>query len=165
MLSVLLNPLNASTTFLKDSMQYLSGRIRPPAEEEIDAAERRKILGWDHKAGVDMVREILTDCILRAERRLNRDVTRVFEYYETLSEEIDRHSRKKAARGEGAGILAEDVTAEVKLDPFASYGFRRQPRNRRKAGTPQTPRILSSPVPQAYSPVSELQWTKKPGNS
>jgi hypothetical protein len=42
-------------------MEDLSGRIRPLAEEEIDAAEMRKIPGWDHRAGVDMVREILTD--------------------------------------------------------------------------------------------------------
>lgn len=59
-----------------------------------------------------MVREILTDFIRRAERRLNRDVTRVYEYYETRREEIDRRARKKAARREGADIPAEDVAAE-----------------------------------------------------
>lgn len=113
MFSVLVNPLNASTAFLKDGLEDLSGRIRPLAEEEeIDAAEMRKILGWGHKAGVGMVREILTDFIRSAERRLNRDVKRVYEYYETLREEIDRRARKKAARGEGADIPAEDVAAE-----------------------------------------------------
>jgi hypothetical protein len=113
MFSVLVNPLNASTTFLKDGLEDLSGRIRPPAmEEEIAATEMRKILGWGHKAGVGMVREMLTDFIRSAERRLNRDVKRVYEYYETLKEEIDRRTRKKAARGEEVDIPAENVAAE-----------------------------------------------------
>lgn len=113
MFSVLVNPLNASTAFLKEGLEDLSGRIRPlAAEEEIAAAEMRKILGWGHKAGAGMVREMLADFVRSAERRLNRDVKRVCEYYGTLKEEIDRRARKKAARGEGADIPAEDVVAE-----------------------------------------------------
>jgi len=113
MFSVLVNPLNASTAFLKGGLEDLSGRIRPPAvEEEIAAAEMRKIIGWGHKAGVGMVREMLMDFIRSAERRLNRDVKRVYEYYETLKEEIDRRARRRAARGEGAEITAQTMTED-----------------------------------------------------
>ncbi|MFH2074159.1 MAG: hypothetical protein ABIJ57_02255 [Pseudomonadota bacterium] len=113
MFSVLVNPLNASTAFLKDGLEELSGRTRPlAAEEEMTAAEIGKILGWAHKAGAGMVREMLADFIRSAERRLNRDVKRVYEYYETLKEEIDRRARKKTARGDGAAAPAENIAAE-----------------------------------------------------
>jgi hypothetical protein len=113
MFSVLVNPLNGSTAFLKDGLEELSGRTRPvTAGEEISAAEMRKILDWAHKAGAGMVREMLTDFIRSAERRLNRDVKRVYGYYETLKEEIDRRARRKTVRGEGTSASAEDIAAE-----------------------------------------------------
>jgi len=112
MFSVLVNPLNGSTAFLKDGLEELSGRAGPPAAEEISAADMGKILGRAHKAGAGMVRALLTDFIRSTERRLNRDVKRVYEYYETLNEEIDRRARRKAARGEGAEIPGESMAAE-----------------------------------------------------
>ncbi|MDO8723210.1 MAG: zinc finger, RING-type domain-containing protein [Syntrophales bacterium] len=114
MFSVLVNPLNASTSLLEDGLESLAGRIKPlPAsEEEIPAAEMMEILGWAHRAAAGMVRDRLTDFIRSAERRLNRDVKRVYEYYETLKEEIDRRSRKKMSAGEGAKVPAEKSNLE-----------------------------------------------------
>lgn len=113
MFSVLVNPMNASTAFLENGLEDLAGQIRlPAANEEIPAAEMRKIIGWAHTAAAGMVKDRLKDFIQSAERRLNRDVKRVYEYYETMKEEIDRHARKKMAPGGGAPVPAENAAAE-----------------------------------------------------
>jgi hypothetical protein len=115
MFSILVNPLNASTAFLKGGLAELSGRAGPPrTDEKISAAEMGKIMGWAHNAGAGMAREMLVDFIRSAQRRLNRDVKRVYEYYETMREEIDRRARRKMARVDGPeppvqGTIAGDL--------------------------------------------------------
>ena len=110
MFSVLINPLNASLALFENSLEGLFARIGPlAADEELSAAEMKKIIGLAHRAAQGIVRERLTDFIRSAERRLNRDVRRVYEYYETLKEELDRRIRKKITLGEGS----QDGTATL----------------------------------------------------
>ena len=118
MFSVLVNPLNASIALLEDALEGLIARIGPPApDEELSAAEVMKIIGLAHRAAQGMVRDRLTDFIRSAERRLNRDVKRVYEYYETLKEEIDRRIRKKMAPGEGSQDSPETANLE-EIEPL-----------------------------------------------
>ncbi|GFP26991.1 hypothetical protein HKBW3S43_00549 [Candidatus Hakubella thermalkaliphila] len=113
MFSVLVNPLNFSTALLEYVLEDLVEKIRPAAVvEEISAAEMMKILKISHMAATGMVRDRLTDFIRSAERRLNRDVKRVYEYYETLKEEIRRRFQKKMPQGKEVSSPPESANRE-----------------------------------------------------
>jgi len=113
MLSVLVNPLTGSTALLENALEELADRMRPLAEAgEIPAAEIMKIFGWACTAVTGMVKERLKDFIRSAERRLNRDVRRVYEYYETLKEEVTLSIQKKAAAGQQMQMLTESTPKE-----------------------------------------------------
>lgn len=104
---VLINELSLSTTPLEDRVVGLEH-----VGEELKNIERhdlRRILQSSYFAGVAIAKEKLEDFIKSLERRLNRDIRRVYEYYETLKNETTIAIRKKAVSTENKTIKGEDV--------------------------------------------------------
>lgn len=114
MFSLLVNGLNASISLLEDPLENMSPWFVPLGEpvEETTAAELIKILGWANRAAAGVVQERLSGFIQSAERRLNRDVKRVYEYYEDLKAEIERRIARKLTPGEGRAESPGDAAAE-----------------------------------------------------
>lgn len=111
-----INERNGSTVRLRrDVAQSLEGLIEtaPPekegAREEADGGlGLNKVLQAAHRGMVAMTREMLQDFVKSLERRLNRDIQRVDDYYHALTEEAKRLIEKKgAAAHEGAKEIEE----------------------------------------------------------
>ena len=104
---ILINELNLSTTPLEDGVVGLEH-----VGEELKNIERhdlRRILQSSYFAGVGIAKERLKDFIKSLERRLNRNIRRVHEYYETLKNETTIAIRKKAVSTENKTIKGENV--------------------------------------------------------
>lgn len=92
-IQVLTNELNLSTAPLANGIVALN-----VATEELKDINRIKFivaLQASYSAGIDSAKERLKDFIRSLERRLNRDVRRVHEYYETLKSEAIIAIKKK----------------------------------------------------------------------
>lgn len=90
---ILINEQNLSTSFFKYDITGLN-----EATEELENIERceiKKVFQSAYSACTCMVKEKLKDFINSLERRLNRDVRRVYEYYETLQDETKKTIEKK----------------------------------------------------------------------
>ncbi|MEW6213706.1 MAG: hypothetical protein AB1478_00660, partial [Nitrospirota bacterium] len=92
-LPVLINEMNLSTTPLDSDMIELKEFEGPNA---LDRHVIKKVFHSAYIAAASLVREKLTDFIKSLDRRLNRDIKRVFEYYETLKQETEEAIRRKA---------------------------------------------------------------------
>jgi len=71
-----------------------------------------------------MAKEELVDFIKSLERRLNRDIKRVYDYYETLKEETVRVIEKKRAIMEDSGL-----DFQICVEDRGRACFRRKIRN------------------------------------
>ena len=113
---VLINELNLSAKPFENGLPELG-----EAGEGSTGIERhklKKVFQSSYSAGVGMVKERLKDFIRSLERRLNRDIRRVHEYYETLKKEARVAIEKKAASGEDRSIREEGIESnlEKKID-------------------------------------------------
>ncbi len=78
--------------------------------EKIERCEIKKVFQSAYSACSCMVKEKLKYFINSLERRLNRDIRRVYEYYATLKDESTNAIKKKALAGSDDSIdkLIED---------------------------------------------------------
>lgn len=78
------------------------GEMPFPGEpvESVERQEYKKVIESFYLAHREMTRESLKDFIRSLERRLNRDIQRVYEYYQTLIHETRQFIEKKALDGE-----------------------------------------------------------------
>lgn len=108
-MQVLINELNLSTMPLENGVVKLEDAV-----EELKDVERydfKTVLQSSYYAGVEIAKERLKDFIKSLERRLNRDIRRVHEYYGTLKNEAIIAIKKKmistdrTIKGEGIDEL------------------------------------------------------------
>ncbi len=111
-MQVLINELNLSTMPLENGAVELEDTV-----EELKDVERcdfKTVLQSSYSAGLGIARERLKGFIKSLERRLNRDVSRVHEYYETLKNEAIITIKKKAIFAEDKTIKSEDINNLLK---------------------------------------------------
>ena len=96
-LSVLVNEMTLSTLPLENGVDEIMERINE-TDVKIETPEDQllKALKSSYTASTGMVRERLKDFVISLERRLNRDIKRVYDYYETLREETISAIERKA---------------------------------------------------------------------
>ena len=93
-LSLLINELNLSTMPLEydiTELEKVAGELQDAKRNDV-----RKVFQSACSASGCIVKEKLSDFIKSLERRLNRDIKRVYEYYDTLKEETKKAIKKKA---------------------------------------------------------------------
>lgn len=100
-LSVLINEHNLSTTVLNENFLYIMDSLEETKETSSTLGEKTlKMLQSVHTMAVGVVKEYLNEFIKSLERRLNRDIKRVYEYYEALKEETVKLISKKLLSGD-----------------------------------------------------------------
>ncbi len=118
--SLLVNEQNLSTFALNGNLTAFWEDLKEPEEVLTRSEGISKALQAGLSAASFMVKEEFVPFIKSLERRLNRDIKRVFEYYETLKFEIQKAFEKKVFSGknspgeqneEGKKILSEKVDA------------------------------------------------------
>ena len=103
--SLLVNTRNFSTTFPEDnSIGLLADLKEPERVAPVIGPETLKAIQAGVSAASFVIKENFIPFIKSFERRLHRDITRVFEYYETLKFETQRAFQKK--------VLSEKDTGE-----------------------------------------------------
>lgn len=111
-IQVLINELNLSTTPLENGVVELEDA----AEElkDVDRHDFKTVLQSSYSAGIGIAKERLKNFIKSLERRLNRDIRRVHEYYETLKNEAIIAIKKKAISTEDRTIKGEEIDKLLK---------------------------------------------------
>lgn len=115
--SLLVNKQNLSTFALPVNLATFLDELKEPEEILARSEEVSKTLQAGFSAVSLMLREEFEPFIKSLERRLNRDIKRVFEYYEILKVEIQKAFEKKERgssedqNGEGKKILAGKLDA------------------------------------------------------
>ncbi len=95
LISVLMNPLNASVSLIHDHDFYLlEGLKEAEADYPWVLAEMTSHIEAAYSFAKTAIREKMGDFINNLEKRLNRDTKRVYEYYETLRQETNRSMAK-----------------------------------------------------------------------
>ena len=97
--SLLINEQNLSTFLLNDNLTVFWEDLKEPEEILTRSEGISKALQAGFSAASLMVKEEFEPFIKSLERRLNRDIKRVFEYYETLKVEICKTFEKKVFNG------------------------------------------------------------------
>ncbi len=106
LLSLLINEANLSTLPFEDGPSQL--REREDKLKDREKQEIKKVFPAAYSVGMSLAKERLGDFIKSLERRLNRDIRRVYEYYDTLKKETEKALKKKA--------LAQAMS-ELNLEP------------------------------------------------
>ena len=109
--SLLVNEQNLSTFALDGNLTTFWEDLKEPEEILTRSEAISKALQAGFSAASLMVKEEFEPFIKSLERRLNRDIKRVFEYYETLKVEIQKAFEKKVFLGKGS---PEEQNGEVK---------------------------------------------------
>ena len=109
--AVLINKETLSTNMLENGLNEVLESLRESDEEkEIYLPESLKIFQAAYSAAAETIKRRLSDFVKSLERRLNRDVRRVYEYYETLKKEtIAAIKRKAASEGQDMGLLDRQI--------------------------------------------------------
>lgn len=166
-LSIMQMPKDADE--IMDGLKGTDGPYSGGLAGFINEQEGIKLYKSAYSAAAQMVRERLTDFIRSLERRLNRDVKRIYEYYETLKEEtIKATERKRESPEDGADKLSEklnvieterkwkiqDLVAKyalnVKIEPVAAVAIETQAP---VFWTSIKRRLASREFPVTYNPV------------
>ena len=92
-LPFLINELNLSTVPIEPVVTGLKEVVEV---KDIERHDKAKVLQSAYTGASHLVEEKLGEFIKSLERRLNRDIKRVYEYYETLKEETKRAIKRKA---------------------------------------------------------------------
>ncbi|MCD5412118.1 MAG: hypothetical protein LRZ90_04700 [Thermodesulfovibrionales bacterium] len=111
-IQVLINELNLSAVPFENG----GVRLEDSAEElkDIERHNLKTVLQSSYFAGVGITKERLKEFIKSLERRLNRNIRRVHEYYETLKNEAIIAAQKKAVSIEDRPIKGEEVDELLK---------------------------------------------------
>jgi len=117
--SLLVNEQNLSTFPLNTNFTAFWEDLKEPEEILTKGEGISKALQAGFSAASLIVKEEFEPFIKSLERRLNRDIIRVFEYYETLKNEIDKAFEKKFSSGKESPEAQSEEGREVlsvKLD-------------------------------------------------
>ncbi|OGP91406.1 MAG: hypothetical protein A2156_12200 [Deltaproteobacteria bacterium RBG_16_48_10] len=120
--SLLVNKRNFSTFLLGDNSADLLVDLKEPEQVAIaNAQETLKAIQAGFSAASLVVKEESVAFIKSLERRLNREIRRIFEYYETLKVETQRAFERKGLPGKdsGEGLTTPDEVRRIlsgKLD-------------------------------------------------
>ncbi|MBI5287145.1 MAG: hypothetical protein HY878_06105 [Deltaproteobacteria bacterium] len=116
LIAVLINGLNLAAVSFEQGMEGLKEIEPEGATISTRLGDGLKgLIQSAHSACEGMVREGLMEFIRGLERRLNRDVKRVYEYYEELKVETRRAIEKKRASGEEDKLLHRLEAIETEL--------------------------------------------------
>ena len=80
----------------------------------IERYDLKRVFRALYSSGVEMVKESLKDFVRSLERRLNRDIRRVHEYYDTLKNEARIAIEKKTASAEDLAAMEEEIDRQLK---------------------------------------------------
>lgn len=120
--SLLVNKRNFSTFLLGDNSADLLVDLKEPEQVAIaNTQETLKAIQAGFSAASLVVKEESVAFIKSLERRLNREIRRIFEYYETLKVETQRAFERKGLPGKdsGEGLTTPDEARRIlsgKLD-------------------------------------------------
>jgi len=108
-----------ATRSLEELLKSIPERIvendREDAEKSGEGISRDVLLRAAHRGLCAMTKDVLHDFIHSLERRLNRDVSRVHDYYHALMDEAKRLIEKKKVKdGEDPDKLKEQIKDKVK---------------------------------------------------
>lgn len=102
--SLLVNKRNLSALLLNDNLTDLLFDLRDPDQVVATTGqETLKAIRAGLSAASLVVKEEFAPFVKSLEKRLNRDTTRVFNYYETLKVETQKALEKKGLSGKGSG--------------------------------------------------------------
>ena len=104
LIPILINTINSSTLLLDEGLFPITGIIENltahPREPVLAREKAIQMIAKAHSAASAAVQERLRDFSKSLERRLNRDIKRVYEYYGTLKDELLKLIEKKILSGE-----------------------------------------------------------------
>ncbi|GBD95409.1 MAG TPA: hypothetical protein ENG83_14390 [Nitrospirae bacterium] len=109
---VLINELNLSAIPFEDGLPGLEDSGEGSAG--IERQDIETVFRSSYSAGVEMVKERLKDFVRSLERRLNRDIRRVHEYYEILKNEAGIAIEKKTASTGDRRVREEEIERQLK---------------------------------------------------
>ena len=112
--SLLVNEMTLSTLSIEPDLAELSHPFQEL--QGIERQEAKRIFFAAHSACVLKTKDLSGDFIKSLERRLNRDVQRVDEYYETLQTEIKRTIQRKAVSEAQGEEPEEGITKAGEID-------------------------------------------------
>lgn len=108
-LPVLINPTNMFIQTLDNGTEDIIEKLKgSDASISIDKSEMIKIFQAAYSVAGDMAKALLKNFMKSLERRLNRDIKRVYEYYQALKTETEKAIEKK---GEGVEKLLNKLDA------------------------------------------------------
>jgi hypothetical protein len=111
LLPLLINELNYSVAAYDQGLGALLNQLRGADRQTGGTANvSMDTLEHAHAAASEIVRERVGDFVKSLDRRLNRDVKRIYEYYETLKQEAERLIEKK---GRVAGDSEDDQITKL----------------------------------------------------
>lgn len=137
-LPILINEKNLSSLSYEFNTSDLTERFTEPNEWKVEEERKKEKQGWmrvfraAHISAIRRVEERMKDFIKSLERRLNRDIRRVYEYYESLKSEARIAIGRKIASSERDGEIdklrhkLEIIEAEQKWkvqDLIAKYAL------------------------------------------
>ncbi len=109
---VLINELNLSTVPFENGFLRLEDSGQ--GSTDIDRHNLKTVFRSSYSTGAGIVKERLKEFIRSLERRLNRDIRRVHEYYGALGKEAKIAIEKKAASAKDRRVEEEDIDRLLK---------------------------------------------------
>lgn len=108
---VLVNEMNLSSMPFKSDIIELIELDEP---KNIERFEAKMVFHSAYSAATQLVKENLMNFIKSLERRLNRDIKRVYEYYETLKQETKEAIKRKAITHESSDFsFLKEIQGDV----------------------------------------------------
>ncbi len=103
---VLVNEMNLSSMPFKSDIIELKELDEP---KNIERFEAKMVFHSAYSAATQLVKENLMNFTKSLERRLNRDIKRVYEYYETLKQETKEAIKRKAITHESSDFSRDNL--------------------------------------------------------
>lgn len=112
---ILLDELNLSILPVTENFYYLTDELKEGRSGQSSVIREKitRIIEPAYAVAIEGVKEKLKDFIKSMEKRLNRDIRRIYDYYETLKEETNRfiEKAKKNAKTNDADKLLNKLDA------------------------------------------------------
>jgi len=102
-ISCMVNGLTRGTNFMTD---YFPDDLEEVLNyKDLEIQDCREFIEPAYKATLTIARMKLDELVNSLERRLNRDIDRIYQYYETLKDEVRATIKKKGTEGQEIGKL------------------------------------------------------------
>lgn len=108
-IKVLINEMNLSSVPFGNGLDRLEDTVE--GSKDIERHDLKKVCRASHSAAARMAKEGLKDFMRSLERRLNRDIRRVHEYYDTLGKEAESAMEKSTRQVPAMAVSSGDGPA------------------------------------------------------